>query len=306
MGVDQAPGIWPDRNFERGRTWPGGSGPSPPDETGAAAGRGRAPRPWPTGPRHSRSAAGMPWTRRPAALDQAARCPGRVRGLGLGRGAGPTAEGRKDPRLQGGAQGCRGGAHGRGTFKLAARALVTRQPLTQSPIDDPPTDTGSSAEPTMPRHLPGLLLLLWPLLLLPPSPAAPSPMARPGLRRLGTRGPGGSPGRRGPAPAAPASVPYSGTGQPGGARGAGTRPGRERERDPRPRGTGEGLREGHPLGAREILDQGPAGWMGGQANVESIKENPWSPTKYSLHPSPSQTWCRRKIPSPAGQILWGN
>uniref|UniRef100_A0A8C6CNN4 Matrilin-3 n=1 Tax=Moschus moschiferus TaxID=68415 RepID=A0A8C6CNN4_MOSMO len=72
----------------------------------------------------------------------------------------------------------------------------------------------------MPRHLPGLLLLLWPLLLLPPPPAAPSPMARPGLRRLGTRGPGGSPGRR-PAPAAPASVPYSGIGQSGGARGAG-------------------------------------------------------------------------------------
>ena len=39
--------------------------------------------------------------RRGNALDQAARCPGRVRGLGLGRGAGPTAEGRKDPRLQG-------------------------------------------------------------------------------------------------------------------------------------------------------------------------------------------------------------
>ncbi|XDB55487.1 hypothetical protein AB1E18_008950 [Capra hircus] len=72
----------------------------------------------------------------------------------------------------------------------------------------------------MPRHLPGLLLLLWPLLLLPPPPAAPSPMARPGLRRLGTHGPGGSPGRR-PAPGAPASVPYSGTGQPGGVRGAG-------------------------------------------------------------------------------------
>ncbi|XP_068822669.1 matrilin-3 [Capricornis sumatraensis] len=72
----------------------------------------------------------------------------------------------------------------------------------------------------MPRHLPELLLLLWPLLLLPPPPAAPSPMARPGLRRLGTRGPGGSPGRR-PALGAPASVPYSGTGQPGGVRGAG-------------------------------------------------------------------------------------
>ncbi|XP_044929752.1 matrilin-3 isoform X2 [Mustela putorius furo] len=62
----------------------------------------------------------------------------------------------------------------------------------------------------MPRHLSGLLLLLWPLLLLlPPTPAAPGPLARPGLRRLGTRGPGGSPGRR----------PVSG--QPGGARGAG-------------------------------------------------------------------------------------
>nr|XP_031540653.1 matrilin-3 isoform X1 [Vicugna pacos] len=71
----------------------------------------------------------------------------------------------------------------------------------------------------MPRHLPGLLLLLWPLLLLPP-PAAPGPQARPGFRRLGTRGPGGSPGRR-PALAAPTGAPYAGVGQPGGARGAG-------------------------------------------------------------------------------------
>uniref|UniRef100_A0ABI7XGV0 VWFA domain-containing protein n=2 Tax=Felinae TaxID=338152 RepID=A0ABI7XGV0_FELCA len=71
------------------------------------------------------------------------------------------------------------------------------------------------------RHLPGLLLLLWPLLLLPPpTPAAPGPLARPGSRRLGMRGPAGSPGRR-PAPAAPTGAPYSGTGQPGGARGAG-------------------------------------------------------------------------------------
>ena len=74
----------------------------------------------------------------------------------------------------------------------------------------------------MPRHLSGLLLLLWSLLLLlPPTPAAPGPLARPGLRRLGTRGPGGSPGRR-PAPAAPTGAPYSGPSQPGAARGAGT------------------------------------------------------------------------------------
>lgn len=43
------------------------------------------------------------------------------------------------------------------------------------------------------RHLPGLLLLLWPLLLLPP-PAAPARLARASIRRLGTRIPGGSPG----------------------------------------------------------------------------------------------------------------
>ncbi|XP_012508542.1 PREDICTED: matrilin-3 isoform X1 [Propithecus coquereli] len=69
------------------------------------------------------------------------------------------------------------------------------------------------------HHLPGLLLLLWPLLLLPPL-AAPGPLAHPGFRRLGTRGPGGSPGRS-PAPAAPTRAPYSGAGEPGGARGAG-------------------------------------------------------------------------------------
>ncbi|XP_007463819.1 PREDICTED: matrilin-3 [Lipotes vexillifer] len=69
------------------------------------------------------------------------------------------------------------------------------------------------------RYLPGLLLLLWQLLLLPP-PAVPGPLDRPGFLRLGTRGPGGSPGRR-PAPAAPTGTPYSGAGQHGGARGAG-------------------------------------------------------------------------------------
>ncbi|KAF6104718.1 matrilin 3 [Phyllostomus discolor] len=80
---------------------------------------------------------------------------------------------------------------------------------------------------TMPRRLPGLLLLLWPLLLLlllllpsPAAPTAPRPLARSGFRRLGTHGPGGSPGHR-PAPAVPTGAPYSGAGQSGGTRGAG-------------------------------------------------------------------------------------
>ncbi|XP_036080790.1 matrilin-3 isoform X2 [Rousettus aegyptiacus] len=74
----------------------------------------------------------------------------------------------------------------------------------------------------MPRRLPGLLLLLWPLLLPPPlaAPAAPGPPARRVFPRLGTRGPGGSPGRR-PAPGAPTGAPYSGGGQPGRARSTG-------------------------------------------------------------------------------------
>ncbi|XP_074187826.1 matrilin-3 isoform X1 [Rhinolophus sinicus] len=74
----------------------------------------------------------------------------------------------------------------------------------------------------MPRRLPGLLLLLWPLLLPPPpaAPANPGPPARTVFRRLGTLGPRGSPGRH-PAPAAPTGAPYSGAGLPGGARGAG-------------------------------------------------------------------------------------
>ncbi|XP_001501805.3 matrilin-3 [Equus caballus] len=69
------------------------------------------------------------------------------------------------------------------------------------------------------RPFPGLLLLLWPLLLLPP-PAAPGLPARPGFWRLVPRGPLGSPGRRS-APAAPSGAPTLGPGQPGGARGAG-------------------------------------------------------------------------------------
>ncbi|XP_054101155.2 matrilin-3 isoform X1 [Callithrix jacchus] len=73
--------------------------------------------------------------------------------------------------------------------------------------------------PAPARRLPGLLLLLWPLLLLPPL-AAPDPVARLGLRRLGTRGPGGSPGSR-PSPVAPDGAPSSGASEPGRARGAG-------------------------------------------------------------------------------------
>lgn len=146
MGVDQAPGVRPGRNFERGRTRPRGSGPSPPrrDRSGGEPGSGTAPLadgpqtfqvrrghaldqaarcPGPGGP--------LSWTRRPAALDQAARSHGQVGGRGLGRGAGPRPRGGRTPGCGGGAQGCRGGAHGRGTFKLAARAPSTRPPLTQ-------------------------------------------------------------------------------------------------------------------------------------------------------------------------------
>ncbi|XP_046297645.1 matrilin-3 [Marmota monax] len=65
------------------------------------------------------------------------------------------------------------------------------------------------------RHLSGLLLI-WLVLLLPP-PASPGPLDRPGVRRLGTRGPAGSPGRR----PAPTRAPYSRAIEPGGNRGAG-------------------------------------------------------------------------------------
>lgn len=64
------------------------------------------------------------------------------------------------------------------------------------------------------RNLPGLLLLLWPLLLLPP-PAAPGRLTRASVRRLGTRVPGGSPGHFS-ARATPTRAPYSGV------RGSGT------------------------------------------------------------------------------------
>lgn len=58
------------------------------------------------------------------------------------------------------------------------------------------------------RNLPGLLLLLWPLLLLPP-PAAPGRLTRASVRRLGTRVPGGSPGHFS-ARATSTRAPYSG------------------------------------------------------------------------------------------------
>lgn len=64
------------------------------------------------------------------------------------------------------------------------------------------------------RNLPGLLLLLWPLLLLPP-PAAPGRLTRASVRRLGTRVPGGSPGHFS-ARATSTRAPYSGV------RGSGT------------------------------------------------------------------------------------
>nr|XP_002799207.3 matrilin-3 [Macaca mulatta] len=73
--------------------------------------------------------------------------------------------------------------------------------------------------PAPARRLPGLLLLLWPLLLLLPL-AAPDPVARPGFRRLGTRGPEGSPGRR-PSSVAPDGAPASRASEPGRASGAG-------------------------------------------------------------------------------------
>ncbi|XP_007937476.1 matrilin-3 [Orycteropus afer afer] len=76
--------------------------------------------------------------------------------------------------------------------------------------------------PFLVHHFPGLLLLLLALLLLPPPTASSSlarraPAALPGFRRLGTRVPAGSPGRR----PAPTGAPYSGASEPGEARSAG-------------------------------------------------------------------------------------
>lgn len=119
-----------------------------------------------------------------------------------------------------------------------------------TPGSDP--DSSSHLELTNPRrspkpimllpapacHLPGLLLLFWPLLLLP-APAAPGPLARASIRRLGTRVPGGSPGHL-PALATPTRAPYSG------ARGAGTVGwvgDRSEDREPQPR-----LEEGRKVG----------------------------------------------------------
>ncbi|XP_055479275.1 matrilin-3 [Psammomys obesus] len=76
--------------------------------------------------------------------------------------------------------------------------------------------------PAPARHLPGLLLLFWPLLLLLllllPPPAAPGILSLASTQRLGTRVPGGSPGHL-PALTTPTRAPYSGT--PGGSPGAG-------------------------------------------------------------------------------------
>ena len=245
-----------------GRRWAGADGAA---AAAAAAGGGRAPR------RAAPLAVGAPdiprWPRECG--DRAALCPGRV------LGAGPTPEGR-GPRL-------RGGAHGRGTFKLASLAPGTSPRLTQPQTSDhQPTDPDSRTKPAMPRYLPALLLLLWPLLLLLPAAADPSPLARPGFRRLGTRGPGGSPGRR-PAAAAPTHAPYSGAGQPGRARGAGTRPGGAAAgvewdgggnggRETQGLEDARGLQGGRPAGGRKILGQGQARWIGGQGDQASNEE----------------------------------
>lgn len=215
----------------RGGARPGGARPCPPrrDPAGASARRTSGTAPPPACPRHSVSAAGM-------------------------RGQDPAGPGRGARRLHPRSCGGRGAGRGHGWAGRGAAGPLNWPPRrgaqalgcwSERTFDD---DTCRSAEPAMPRHLSGLLLLLWPLLLLlPPTPAAPGPLARPGLRRLGTRGPGGSPGRR-PVSAVPTRAPYSGAGQPGGARGAGTRgsgtpawEGRERApgRDSRQEGGGE-------------------------------------------------------------------
>jgi hypothetical protein len=93
------------------------------------------------------------------------------------------------------------------------------------------------------RHLPGLLLLIWSLLMLPP-PTAPGPLDNPGVRRLGTRGPAGSPGRR-PAPAAPTIAPRSGASEP---RAGIVVRGAQPERDPR---------------GAAVQDRGVGAWAGG-------------------------------------------
>ena len=128
VGVDQAPGVQRGRSFERGRARPGGTGPSPPRQARAGAGQGRAGRRQRAAVGHrapGRETPDIPRQPREC-TDQAARGPGRV------RWAGPMAEGR-DPML-------RGGAHGRGTFKLAARERRTGPRLTQPARERRPTD----------------------------------------------------------------------------------------------------------------------------------------------------------------------
>lgn len=212
MGVDQAPGVRPGRYFERGQNLAKRQRAKPtqtrhpsggePGSGTAPAGRGAPDIPGPSwacpGP------GGPPWTRRPAAMHRSAGGP-RPRGGAYGRGeGGPQAAGA-------GLRAAGGGAHGRGTFKLVARAPSTRSPLTQPPGDDPPTDTGSSAKPTMPRHL---LTRASPALAAAAAATAPGPPPAPWLVRLtqaGTRGPGAAPdaARSGRPPACPTPGPGS-------------------------------------------------------------------------------------------------
>lgn len=148
------------------------------------------------------------------------------------------------------------------------------------PATDPAGERATTTPDTMPRRLPGLLLLLWPLLLPPPlaAPAAPGPPARRVFPRLGTRGPGGSPGRR-PAPGAPTGAPYSGGGQPGRARSTGTAR--------TPDGAGEAHRGGLALAGRRV------GGIGGPGIRASMG---------SLHPSLSHRGAGDRIPSPVNPV----
>lgn len=239
----------------------------------------------------------MAWTRRPAALDRAAPQPC------TGSRAGPRPRAGLRPR-GGRTPGCggaglraagRAGAHGAGRWELAARAPSTRPPLTQPPGDDPPTDTSAAApKPTMPRHLPGLLSCSG--LLLLHRPAAPAPWLARAYAGWGPAAQGAA--RTARLTGAPASVPYSGTGQPGGGPrrryglgGNGRKDQTERDR--------KGPREGHSPGARRSWTRARLGLDGWAGESGANKENPLMPASIPFHPSPNPDVVQEKIPSSA-------
>lgn len=261
-------------SFGRGGARPGGARPCPcrRGPAGASAGRTSGTAPPPAAP-------DIPFLP-PECADRIPRVPGAepcdsTRALAVG-----GAEGRGHWWAGRGAAGPLNWPPRRGAQALGCWGERT--------FDD---DTCRSVEPAMPRHLSGLLLLLWPLLLLPPpTPAAPGPLARSGLRRLSTRGPGGSPGRR-PVPAVPTGAPYSGAGHPGGARGAGTRG----EWDPLLGETRAGTGEGQPAGGRWGGPGGRDGWQGKRGIQQ---EKPHAAAKCSFRPSLSQTAVQEKESPP--------